>query len=106
MAEIAELTNYLRGFAASRQWEQYHTSSNLAKSISIEANELLEMLQWREDFVEDPAPEMADVLIYLLMLADLQGIDLAAATRAKIASNGQRYPVEKCRGNCKKAEEL
>lgn len=106
MAEIQELTNYLRGFVAAREWEQFHTKNNLAKSISIEANELLEMLQWREDFVEDPAPEMADVLIYLLMLADLQGVDLVQATWAKIASNSQRYPIEKCKGSCKKAEEL
>lgn len=106
MSEIRDLTNYLRGFAAAREWEQFHTKSNLAKSISIEANELLEMLQWREDFVEDPAPKMADVLIYLLMLADLQGVDLVKATWAKIASNAARYPIEKCKGNCKKAEEL
>lgn len=106
MAEIQELTNYLRGFVAAREWEQFHTKSNLAKSISIEAGELLEMLQWKEDFTEDPAPEMADVLIYLLMLADLQGVDLVAATWAKISANAAKYPVEKCKGRATKYDKL
>ena len=107
MSEIQELTNYLRGFVAAREWEKYHTPSNLAKSISIEAGELLELFQW-----EDPAStknvenEMADILIYLVMMADVMGIDLVKAAWDKIASNGARYPIEKCKGNCKKADEL
>lgn len=108
MAEIQELTNYLRGFAAAREWEAYHTPENLAKSISIEAGELLECFQW--DCVatdrDEVKAEMADIFIYLLMMADVMGIDLVAATWAKIASNSQRYPIEKAKGNCTKAEEL
>jgi NTP pyrophosphatase (non-canonical NTP hydrolase) len=106
MSEIQELTNYLRGFAAAREWESYHTPSNLAKSISIEASELLELFQWQDAPKEDPAPEMADVLIYLLRLADVLGIDLVAASWAKIAANGQKYPVEKCKGKATKYDKL
>ncbi|MCK9568914.1 nucleotide pyrophosphohydrolase [Candidatus Pacearchaeota archaeon] len=106
MAEIQELTNYLRGFVAAREWEGYHTPENLAKSISIEAGELLECFQW--DCVatdsDKAKAEMADVLIYLIMMADVMGIDLVKAAWAKIASNSARYPVEKAKGNCKKAE--
>jgi NTP pyrophosphatase (non-canonical NTP hydrolase) len=106
MAEIRELENYLRGFAFAREWEQYHTPENLAKSISIEAGELLELFQWDYQPKQDPAPEMADILIYLIRMADVMGIDLVAATWAKIAENNQKYPVEKCKGNCKKYTEL
>lgn len=106
MSEIQELTNYLRGFAFAREWEAYHTPQNLAKSISIEANELLELYQWSDKAKADPAPEMADVLIYLVRMADVLGIDLVAATWAKIAANSQKYPVEKCKGNCLKYTEF
>jgi dCTP diphosphatase len=102
MAEIQELTNHLRGFAHQREWEIYHTPQNLAKSISIEANELLELYQWSDTAKVDPAPEMADVLIYLIRMADVLGIDLVMATWAKISENNQKYPVEACKGNCKK----
>jgi dCTP diphosphatase len=103
---LQDLTNYLRGFAASREWEQYHTPANLAKSASIEASELLALFQWQDAPTKDPAPEMADILIYLLYLADVMGIDLEAATWAKIAENGQRYPVDKCKGKATKYDKL
>lgn len=107
MSDIRELTNYLRGFVASREWERYHTPSNLAKSISIEAGELLELFQWEDpSSTENVEKEMADILIYLVMMADVMGIDLAKVAWAKIANNAARYPVEKAKGNCKKAEEL
>ena len=106
MAEIQELTNYLRGFAYAREWEAYHTPENLAKSISIEANELLELFQWTDKAKADPAPEMADILIYLIRMADVLGIDLVKSAWAKIAANGQKYPVSSAKGNCSKYTEF
>lgn len=106
MADIQELRNYLRGFTYQREWETYHTPQNLAKSISIEANELLELYQWSDKAKVDPAPEMADVLIYLVRMADVLGIDLVAAAWAKISVNSQKYPVESSKGNCKKYTEF
>jgi len=98
MAEIRELGNYLRGFATAREWEAYHTPENLAKSISIEANELLKLYQWSSNATIDPASQMADILIYLIRMADVLGIDLVAATWAKISENSQKYPVDKSKG--------
>jgi NTP pyrophosphatase (non-canonical NTP hydrolase) len=103
---MGKIKERLREFAAERDWTQYHTPSNLAKSISIEAAELLELFQWQDAPKEDPAPEMADVLIYLIRLADVMGIDLVAATWAKIASNAAKYPVEKCKGRSDKYDKL
>jgi NTP pyrophosphatase (non-canonical NTP hydrolase) len=104
--EISVLMDELRAFAFVRDWEKFHSPKNLATSISIESGELLQNFQWREVPNRDIAPELADIFIYMLYLADTMGIDLVAATWDKIYSNGQRYPVEKCKGNCKKAEEL
>jgi NTP pyrophosphatase (non-canonical NTP hydrolase) len=72
-------------------------------SVSIEAGELLELFQWQDAPREDPAPEMADIFIYLVMMADHMGIDLIRAAWAKIASNAARYPVETAKGKCNKA---
>lgn len=106
MGEIRELENYLRGFVFARECETFHTPKNLAASISIEANELLELFQWSDRPKEDPAPEMADVLIYLIRLADVMGIDLVAATWAKISENSLKYPVDKCKGKAVKYDKL
>ena len=111
MADIRELENYLRGFAAAREWEQFHTPENLAKSISIEAAELLECFQWEDgsrgfDDLFRVTSEMADVLIYLIRMADVMGIDLVAATWAKIAENNGKYPVDKCKGSALKYDKL
>mgnify|MGYP001405724631 CR=1 FL=1 len=106
MSDIRDLEKYLRGFAYQREWEGFHTPSNLAKSVSIEAAELLELFQWSDKPKKDPAPEMADILIYLIRMADAMGIDLVAAAWAKIAENNQKYPVEKCKGKSDKYNEL
>lgn len=115
MAEIQELTNYLRGFAFAREWEQFHTPANLAKAISCEAGELLEQFLWNNDITWKNCPdpiheaisdEVADVFIYLLRLCDVMGIDLIASTKAKIAKNAQKYPVEKSRGSALKYDKL
>ena len=106
MSDIQDLQRYLNGFAAMREWEPFHTPENLAKSISIEASELLELFQWSDNPKANPAPEMADILIYLIRMADVMGIDLVKAAWEKIAANAQKYPVEKSKGNSKKYTEF
>jgi len=98
-----ELTVRLRAFAEARDWGRFHTPKDLAMSVSIEAAELLEVFQWKDAAEIDElvrseagraalADEVADVLIYLLRLADVVGIDPAAAAAAKIERNEERFP--------------
>ena len=103
---ITSLTKELRAFANERDWNQFRTHENLAKCISIESAELLELFQWGDSPRLDPAPEIADILIYLVQFADVMKIDLMKATWEKIKINAEKYPIEKAKGNCKKAEEL
>src|SRR5215475_5064841 len=93
---LEDLRMQLRRFPQERDWEQFHTPKNLAMSVAIEAAELMEHFQWRtatESAALDGAArrevahEMADVLLYLVRLADVLGIDLAAASREKIGLN-------------------
>lgn len=104
--EILDLTSLkatLHQFADERDWHQFHTPKNLVASISIEAAELLEHFQWLtpdesimlktdSDKVADVADELADVLIYALMLADKLGIDLNTSILGKIEKNRAKYP--------------
>lgn len=105
----------IRRFRDERDWMQFHNPKNLAISISLEANELLEHFQWRsfeeseahaEDDREAIADEMADVAIYLAELADNLGIDLLAAMESKIAKNAAKYPVAKAKGSHRKYSDL
>jgi NTP pyrophosphatase (non-canonical NTP hydrolase) len=99
MTEIQDLSDTLRKFAEDRYWQGYHTPENLAKSISIEAGELLECFQWNHSYTHRAVyEEMADVFIYLVQLADTLKIDLIGAAYAKMADNDKRYPVAKCHG--------
>jgi NTP pyrophosphatase (non-canonical NTP hydrolase) len=105
---LITLRNSLRDFANERDWDQFHSPKNLAMALAVEAAELLEHYQWQEA-AENPAKvreEVADVLLYLIRLADRLDIDLAAAARDKIALNAQKYPVEKARGSARKYTEL
>ncbi len=99
---LDDLRERLRQFAAERDWEQFHTPKNLAMSVAIEAAELMEHFQWltaaQSSAIEagkrrEAALEMADVLLYLIRLADVLGIDLAAAARDKIGMNARKYPA-------------
>lgn len=113
---LLELRDKLRSFAREREWDRYHTPKNLAMALIVEAAELVEHFQWLTpaesqslrdgDGWEAVQDELADVLIYLVELADALGVDLAAAARAKIEKNALKYPVEKARGNAKKYDEL
>jgi len=97
----------LRSFVAERDWSQFHTPENLAKSISIEAAELLECFQWsgegeRERVVE----ELADVLTYCFLLADKLGVDPLGIVSEKLAVTVKKYPVDKAKGSSAKYDEL
>lgn len=112
---LEALREALRRFAAERDWDQFHFPKNLAIALSVEAAELLEHFQWLPDTESAAIPadtrakvreELADVLLYLILLADKLDVDLAAAAVDKMAVNAKKYPVHKARGNSKKYTEL
>ena len=112
---LQELTAMCLRFRDERDWKQFHTPKDLAINLSIEAGELLELMQWRNEaelrdhlakHQEDLADELADVLHSVLLLADAQGIDLGAAFVNKMRKNEAKYPVEKARGNATKYDKL
>jgi len=112
---LLDLRDKLRDFTHEREWDRYHTPKNLAMALIVEAAELAEHFQWltaeesqslRHGAKEEIRDELADVLIYLVELADTLDIDLAAAARAKIDKNALKYPADKARGNAKKYDEL
>lgn len=98
----------IRQFTKERDWNQFHSPANLAKSIMIEAGELLECFQWSEkDYdIEHVKEELADVLIYCYDMLDNLGLDINEIVNDKIDKNEVKYPVEKARGNAKKYDEL
>ena len=115
MTQLDDLRDALRAFTAARDWNRFHSPKNLATALSVEASELLEVFQWlsEEDSRNlDPAAkeraseEIADVLLYLLLLCDGLGVDPVVAAQRKMAANAQKYPVEKARGNSRKYDEL
>jgi len=99
---LSELRERLRQFAAERDWEQFHVPKNLAMSVAIEAAEIMEHFQWLtpDESAALPEPqrsavahEIADVLLYLVRLADVLDIDLVEAALDKMAINAHKYPV-------------
>ena len=94
-------------FQKERDWKKFHTPENLAKSISIEAAELLEHFQWQKEYDENEvADELADVLIYCLYMADAMDFDVKEIILNKMGKNALKYPVDKSKGNAKKYTEL
>ncbi|MBR2710072.1 nucleotide pyrophosphohydrolase [Candidatus Saccharibacteria bacterium] len=94
-------------FTKDRDWDQFHSPANLAKSIVIESGELLECFQWNEDYdKEKVCEELADVVNYSILLADKLGVNLEDIVMKKIEKNSKKYPVEKAKGNSKKYTEL
>ena len=108
MSSYEELLEKLRKFNEERDWDQFHSLSNLAKSVSIEAGELLECFQWDDENIDEKAvaEEMADVFSYLLDMADRMGIDLLEETSRKIDKNALKYPVDKAKGKNVKYDKL
>ena len=114
-SELDNLRDAVRKFAAERDWDQFHSPKNLAMALSVESAELLEIFQWlTEEESRDLPPitkaaaadEIADVLIYLLRIADKLGIDPVTAAQRKMIANAKKYPADKARGNNKKYTEL
>ncbi len=114
---LDDLTARLIAFRDARDWRQFHGLKNLMLSLNLEAAEILELAQWKSDAEIEAAPadpefrarlaeECADVLLYLLLIAERAGIDLGAAASAKIERNAIKYPVDKARGNARKYTEL
>lgn len=102
-----DIQQELRDFVAERDWAQFHSPENLAKSISIEAAELLEEFQWGSSADEQQVrDELADVLTYCLLLADRLGADPIAIVRTKLQKTREKYPVDKARGRSTKYDEL
>ena len=111
------LTDELLKFRDERNWTQFHTLRNLIVSLNLEAAELLELTQWKSDaemlsLPGDPtthealSDECADVLLYLLLIAEHTVIDLETAARKKLAKNALKYPVEKSYGTSRKYTQL
>lgn len=112
---LERLSRRLAEFAAERDWDQFHNPKNLAMALAGEAGELIEHFQWLtfeeaanlpKDTREEVALECADVLLFLVRLADKLDIDLAAAAERKLALNAKKYPVEKARGRATKYHKL
>ena len=99
-------------FRDDRDWRQFHTPKDLAISLSLEAAELLELFQWSGADLECPGnrdnlrEELADVLSYCILMADVCGLDLDEIMNEKVTKNEAKYPVEKARGNAAKYTEL
>jgi dCTP diphosphatase len=115
--EIERLQSRARDFAIERDWEQFHLPRSLVLALTGEVGELSELFQWVSDagvpaWINVPEnrsrleEEMADVFLYLLRLAEVTGVDLSAATEAKLELNAKKYPVDRARGTAAKYTEL
>ena len=115
--DIEALTKALLDFRDARDWRQFHTLRNLIVSLNLEAGELLELTQWKSDDEVDAMlgdegkmsalrDECADVLLYLLLIAEKGRFDLLQAAMAKLEKNAVKYPVDKCFGSSRKYTEL
>ncbi len=104
----AETIERIRKFTEDRDWDQFHSPANLAKSISIEANELLECFQWsNENYdLEHVKEELADVIVYCQDMLDKLGLDADEIVNAKMTKNETKYPVEKAKGSSAKYNRL
>lgn len=115
MAEFEQLQQRLRQFAQARDWQQFHSPKNLAMALSGEVGELLEHFQWLTEaqsadlppeVLEQVADEMADVQLYLILLADKLKVDLPATAFNKITKNAAKYPVDKAKVKSAKYTDL
>ena len=102
-----ETAEKILSFRNERNWSQFHNPKDLAISVSLEAAELLECFQWSADFnLERVCEELADVMIYCLIMADRLNIDSEKIILDKIEQNRKKYPLDKAKGNAKKYTEL
>jgi NTP pyrophosphatase (non-canonical NTP hydrolase) len=114
MRDLEELKRRQRAFVAERDWEKFHSPKNLAMALSVEAAELAELFQWLteeqsgaadEALRRRAAEELADVLWFLVRIADRLDIDLLAAAEGKFAKNEEKYPAARVRGQSRKYDE-
>ena len=112
---LADLAKLVLEFREERDWKQFHNPKDMALSLSLEAAELLELMQWRNGLdlqahlaanKERLGEELSDVLGWILLIASDQGIDLADAFAKKIELNKRKYPIDKAKGSAKKYDEL
>lgn len=115
MSDLKKIRDELRKFAKARDWEQFHTPKNLTLALVGEVGELAEVLQWLSDkeikqlMKSDPqivADELADVLLYLIRLADQLDINLKSAALKKLVKNKKKYPVKKSKGSHAKYDSI
>lgn len=107
MDRLEQLNQRIKKFNDERDWNQFHTPSNLAKSISIEANELLECYQWNNNAnIDDVKEELADVMNYCLQMAQVLNVDIIDIMNTKIDKTEKKYPVEKAKGKSTKYDKL
>jgi NTP pyrophosphatase (non-canonical NTP hydrolase) len=112
--DLADLQDRLRAFVAERDWDQFHSPKNLSMALSVEAAELVEIFQWlteaessaldddRQSRVE---AELADILVYLVRIADRLEVDLLQAATRKLEENARKYPAARVRGRALKYDE-
>lgn len=113
---VSELKSIVRKFCEERDWDQFHTPTQLAIGMSTEANELLEIFRFKNDEQakemmsgkkkEEITDELSDVVFFALRFADMNGIDVSESLRRKISKNGEKYPVERSKGSNKKYNEF
>lgn len=114
-SDIADLQKRIREFVDERDWDKFHNPKDLAISLSLEAAEVLEHFQWKNDQEmadhvinrkDDVGEEIADVLYWVLLLSNKVELDLTDAFEKKMQKNEAKYPIEKARGSHKKYTEL
>lgn len=106
---LEDITEFLVSFRNERDWQQFHNAKDLALALNIEAAELLELYLWKsaeQANVEKVKDELADVLVYALLMAHGYGFDVSEIIMEKMKKNGEKYPVDKARGTSKKYNEL
>ena len=104
---MEELTKKIRQFAEERNWLQFNTPENLAKSIAIEAGELLECFQWNSDYEKEEVKyEIADVMNYCILLCSQIGVDPKQIILEKMEISAQKYPLDKAKGVCTTYDKL
>ena len=109
MNEFEEIKETIHEFTVERDWDQFHDGKNLAIALSVEANELLEAFLWKsseEVNVDKIKEELADALNYSFLIAHKYDLDVKMIILDKLKKNGEKYPVEKSKGNAKKYNEL
>lgn len=115
MTNFVKLQQTIQQFSKERDWDQFHSPKNLSMALNVEAGELLECFQWlsekqsknlSDEQISEVSDELADVFIYLIRLAEKLDINLIEAADMKIKKNGEKYPVDKSKGNSTKYDKL